>query len=75
MSIGGFVGAYFPFLPRSTAYAIPTRHRFVVGQEGEGQLEFLPRSENAPWAIRPWTLFEKKVFCRRRDFQGNEYTL
>jgi len=54
------VGACFPFLPRSTAYAIPTRHRFVVGREGEGELEFLPRSENAPWAIRPWTFLKKK---------------
>lgn len=72
----GFVGACFPFLPRFTAYAIPTRHRFVVGQRGEGKLEFLLRSKNAraPWAIRPWTLFKKKV-SQRRDFQRNKYTL
>jgi len=72
---GEFVGACFPFLPRFTTYAIPTCHRFVVGQKGERQLEFLPRSEDAPWAIRPWILFIKKVF-RRRDFQRKDkYTL
>lgn len=62
------MGACFPFLPRFTV--IPTRHRFVVGQEGEGELEFLPRSENAPRAMRPWTLFFflKNEVSRRRDF-------
>lgn len=67
---GEFVGACFPLLPRSIAYAIPARHRFVVGQEREGELEFLPRSENVPWTIRPWTLFffKKKVSCRKKIF-------